>query len=68
LSLPTERIPDQKISTPVAETKLDEKKLAALTQPKETKISEAKPAPETKPVDLSKADEKLSSLLDGNKK
>jgi hypothetical protein len=38
-----------------------------LAQPAETKIPEAKPTPESKPVDLSKADEKLSSLL-GKKK
>jgi ABC-2 type transport system ATP-binding protein len=68
LSLPTaQTIPETKISAPVAEKKMDDKKLEALTQPTETKIPETKPAPETKPVDLSKADEKLSSLL-GNKK
>jgi ABC-2 type transport system ATP-binding protein len=69
LSLPqaAQTISETRISTPVAEKKLDDKKLAALTQPTETKIPEAKPAPEAKPVDLSKADEKLSSLL-GNKK
>jgi hypothetical protein len=38
-----------------------------LTQPTETKIPESKPTPEAKPVDLSKADEKLSSLLGGKK-
>jgi hypothetical protein len=40
-----------------------------LTQPVEAKISDIKPAsaPEAKPVDLSKADEKLSSLLGGKK-
>jgi hypothetical protein len=71
LSLPqaAQNISEIKVSAPVAENKLDDKKLQALTQPTETKISEAKPvsAPETKPVDLSKADEKLSPLL-GNKK
>jgi hypothetical protein len=62
--LPTaQTISEPKISAPVAEKKLDDKKLEALTQPTETKISETKPTPEAKPVDLSKADEKLSSLL-----
>jgi hypothetical protein len=45
---------------------MDERKLAALTQATEPAPSPvAKPAPtvEAKPVDLSKADEKLSSLL-----
>ena len=45
---------------------MDEKKLAALTQMVEPAPSPAaKPAPmvEAKPADLSKADEKLSSLL-----
>jgi ABC-2 type transport system ATP-binding protein len=58
---------EAKTSAPAAESKLDEKKLEALAQPVETKISETKAAPETKPVDLSAADDKLSSLL-GNKK
>jgi hypothetical protein len=62
--LPTaQTISETKISVPVAEKKLDDKKLEALTQPTETKIPETKPTPEAKPVDLSKADEKLSSLL-----
>jgi len=69
LSLPqsAQTISPTKISAPVAEKKLDDKKLEALAQPTETKIPVAKPTTETKPVDLSKADEKLSSLL-GNKK
>jgi hypothetical protein len=69
LSLPqaAQTIPEAKVSTPVAEKKLDDKKLEALAQPIETKISETKPTPEAKPVDLSKADEKLSSLLGGKK-
>jgi ABC-2 type transport system ATP-binding protein len=67
LPQPAQTIPETKISASVIEKKLDDKKLDALTQPTETKIPETKPAPETKPVDLSKADEKLSSLL-GNKK
>jgi len=69
LSLPqaAQTVSEPKTPAPVTEKKLDDKKLDALTQPTETKISEAKPVPETNPVDLSKADEKLSSLL-GNKK
>jgi hypothetical protein len=70
LSLPlaAQTIPETKISALVAEKKLDDKKLEALTQPTEAKIPEIKtPAPETKPVDLSKVDEKLSSLLGGKK-
>jgi len=69
LSLPqsAQIISETKVPTPAAEKKLDDKKLAALTQPTEAKIPEPKPTPEAKPVDLAKADEKLSSLL-GNKK
>src|ERR1700733_10809703 len=65
LSLPqaAQTISETKISAPVVEKKLDGKKLEALMQPTEAKIPETKPTPETKPVDLSKADEKLSSLL-----
>ncbi len=49
--------------------KPDDKKLEALTQANQPAPTPAKsaPAPETKAMDLSKADEKLSSLL-GNKK
>jgi ABC-2 type transport system ATP-binding protein len=50
-----------------AAEKVDDKKLEALTQAGQPTPQPAKPAPEAKPVDLSKADEKLSSLL-GNKK
>lgn len=48
---------------------VDERKLAALAQP-EPSLAPAKPAStaEAKPVDLSQADEKLSSLLGGKKK
>jgi len=48
---------------PVAAPKVDEKKLEAMA--KVSASAPAKPAPssETKPADLSKADEKLSSLL-----
>jgi hypothetical protein len=69
LSLPqaAQTIPETKVSATVTEKKLDDKNLAALAQPTEIKIPETKPTLETKPVDLSKADEKLSSLL-GNKK
>src|SRR5271156_88730 len=69
LSLPqaAQTIPEKIISAPAAEKKLDDKKLEALTQPTEAKIPETKPAAEAKPVDLSKADEKLSSLLGGKK-
>jgi hypothetical protein len=52
---------------PVSERKLEGKKLEALTQPAENKIPESKPALEAQPVDLTKADEKLSSLLGGKK-
>jgi hypothetical protein len=67
LSLPqaAQKISETKVSAPI-ETKLDEKKLAALTQASEKipapKISEQKIETE-KLADLSKADEKLSSLL-----
>ncbi|HTV75666.1 MAG TPA: hypothetical protein VMD57_01620, partial [Candidatus Baltobacteraceae bacterium] len=67
LALPqvSQKIPDAKAAEPVAVKKLDDKKLEALAQPVGAKISEPKPvpAPEAKPADLSKADEKLSSLL-----
>jgi hypothetical protein len=48
-----------------AEPKTDEKKLEALTKAAESTPApgQPKPAAEEKPVDLSKADEKLSSLL-----
>jgi hypothetical protein len=69
LSLPqaAQTISEAKVSAPAAEKKLDDKKLEALTQPTEIKIPEITPAQEAKPVDLSKADEKLSSLLGGKK-
>jgi ABC-2 type transport system ATP-binding protein len=68
LSLPSaQTIPETKISVPVSERKLEGKKLEALTQPAENKIPESKPALEAQPVDLTKADEKLSSLLGGKK-
>jgi hypothetical protein len=47
----------------------NERKLAELTKAAEPKPVEAKPAPvEEKKIDLSKADEKLSSLLGGGPK
>jgi ABC-2 type transport system ATP-binding protein len=58
---------------PAAETaapKMDDRKLAALAQPTAPAPAPEKSAPKTeapKPVDLSKADEKLSSLLGGKK-
>ena len=55
---------------PVAEATptVNEKKLDALTKPEPTPVaSQPATAPEAKPVDLSQADEKLSSLL-GKKK
>jgi len=58
----------QPITTPTpAAPKMDERKLEAMA--KATAPSLAKPAPgsEAKPADLSKADEKLSSLLGGKK-
>src|ERR1019366_5611104 len=56
-------------ATPAAAPKMDEKKLDAMAKAAAPAPSPAKPAPtpEAKPADLSKADEKLSSLL-GNKK
>ena len=52
-------------AAPVAAPKMDEKKLEAMAKAAAPAPSPAKPAPtpETKPADLSKADEKLSSLL-----
>jgi ABC-2 type transport system ATP-binding protein len=56
-------------TTPVAQpaSTVDNKKLEALSKPTPPGPQPVKPAPEAKPVDLSKADEKLSSLL-GKKK
>jgi len=69
LSLPqaAQTVSEAKVPAPVAEKKMDDKKLEALTQTAETKIPEPKPAPDAKPADLSQADEKLSSLLGGKK-
>ncbi len=54
----------------IAVPKADESKLTALVQPAAPAIQSEKPAAKAepaKPVDLSKADEKLSSLLGGKK-
>ena len=70
LSLPQAApTPAAKISTEPAMPKVDNGKLSALAQPS-TPAPPEKPAAKTetaKPVDLSKADEKLSSLLGGKK-
>jgi hypothetical protein len=54
---------------PVGAPKVDEKKLEAMAKVAAPLPAPGKPAPapETKPADLSKADEKLSSLLGGKK-
>jgi hypothetical protein len=56
-------------AAPVAAPKMDDKKLEAMARAAAPVPASAKPvaAPEAKSADLSKADEKLSSLL-GNKK
>ena len=51
----------------VAAPKMDEKKLEAMAKAAAPTPSKPSPSPETKPADLSKADEKLSSLLGGKK-
>jgi ABC-2 type transport system ATP-binding protein len=67
LALPqaAQKTMEQKIAATVAEPKMDEKKLEALAKP-EVKTPEAKPSAPI-PEDLSKADEKLSSLLENKK-
>jgi ABC-2 type transport system ATP-binding protein len=71
LSLPQAApTPAQKNSTEPAAPKVDDSKLSALSQPTAPSPQPEKPAAKTetaKPVDLSKADEKLSSLLGGKK-
>ncbi len=62
LSLPETALPEKKPVTPAAVQKVDEKKLEALGVAGQPATPPA-PMPEAKPVDLSKADEKLSSLL-----
>jgi ABC-2 type transport system ATP-binding protein len=68
LALP-ETKPAPASAAPVAPA-ADEKKLEGLTKPTEPVAAPAKPESATaaKPADLSKADEKLSSLLGGGKK
>jgi ABC-2 type transport system ATP-binding protein len=72
LSLPQVAQPAVEIkpSAQTAVPKVDDKKLEVLAQASQPVPLPAKPAvvSETKPQDLSKADEKLSSLLGGNKK
>ncbi len=62
--------PQAATATPIAPVEsgpaVDEQKLESLTKA-EPAPAQAKPAPEEKAVDLSKADEKLSSLLGGKK-
>ncbi|MGO8765087.1 MAG: ABC transporter ATP-binding protein [Limisphaerales bacterium] len=57
---------EPKIAEAAPETKMDEKKLEALSQPGPVAPPlKAEPAPVARPEDLSKANEKLSSLLGG---
>jgi len=71
LSLPKTALPAAvKPATEIATPKADEGKLAALAQPAAPTPQPEKSAPKTeavKPMDLSKADERLSSLLGGKK-
>ena len=70
LSLPQTAQPASKPLPESTAPKVDDNKLAALAQPTLPAQPTAKPASETaapKPADLSKADEKLSSLLGGKK-
>ena len=63
LALP-QAAPVEKPRAPIAQPKVDEKKLDAMAKP-EPAPTPKKTEPEQKPADLSKADEKLSSLLGG---
>jgi ABC-2 type transport system ATP-binding protein len=68
LSLPQAQPPSAKPAAEALTSKVDDHKLAALSQP--AAPTSGKPAAEAeaaKPVDLAKADEKLSSLLGGKK-
>jgi ABC-2 type transport system ATP-binding protein len=67
LSLP-EATPAAAAALATAVPATDEKKLADLMKPAEPAALASKPAVESKPADLSKADEKLSSLLNKEKK
>jgi ABC-2 type transport system ATP-binding protein len=66
LALPQAAPVETKKPAPVAEPKVDEKKLEAMAKP-EPAAPSTKSEPEQKPADLSKADEKRSSLLGGQK-
>jgi murein tripeptide amidase MpaA len=66
LALPDVKPAPVAAATVKAAPAADEKKLEGLTKASEPAASPAKPAsPAAKPADLSKADEKLSSLLGG---
>ena len=72
LSLPqpaAQPVTESKATAPVAASKVDERKLEAMARVAAPAPLPAKAAspPEAKPGDLSKADEKLSSLLGGKK-
>ena len=71
LSLPPATQPpvEAKSAAQPAASRVDDKKLEALAQASQPAPPPTKPAsaPETKPVDLSKANERLSSLLGGKK-
>jgi ABC-2 type transport system ATP-binding protein len=66
LALPQAAPVEVRKPVPSAEPKVDDKKLEAMAKPEAVAPSK-KSEPEAKPVDLSKADEKLSSLLGGKK-
>jgi ABC-2 type transport system ATP-binding protein len=63
LALPQTAQPAVETKSTAASPKVDEKKLEAMATVAPPAPSPSKPAPEVKPADLSKADEKLSSLL-----
>jgi ABC-2 type transport system ATP-binding protein len=70
LALPQAPQPAPGPTAQAAAAKVDESKLATLTQPTPAAKPAEAPAPQTtapQPADLSKADEKLSSLLRGGK-
>jgi ABC-type glutathione transport system ATPase component len=67
LPQPAQAAPAANVSSAVAVPKVDDKKLEALAQATPPPSAKPESKPEEKPVDLSQADEKLSSLL-GNKK
>jgi ABC-2 type transport system ATP-binding protein len=67
LPQPAQAVPAANVSSAVAVPKVDDKKLEALAQATPPPSAKPESKPEEKPVDLSQADEKLSSLL-GNKK